>query len=390
MKRLSTLMILAVFVSSLPSARTAHASTAAFAGDVIEVQDCRRNCLKKFTVKIRYFDYVSWSKFNRDSKTGETITRQVNPVGTACVINGRLTNAATFAAAIKPGQWGYFYEDTWLDLYTTPDFQWGEVVSHDAAKKSIQLRVHRTHKEIHLDANPPQTITINYDRGTAFQIENKKATAAEAVKPGRWLQVHQPRRQLVLLRDKSAEFKPSELLPVEEGRRGFANRLTTRAVLRGFQSERPTDVIDIPVQIEAHVQRDDTWTEKPVEARKVTFILDGKPCPVNIGAAAGRQAVLCYYRKEKKPHKVFVRSRDNAVRGRVKSVFKGGRSLVITAPVQGGKSSETKVELAPDARFWLNGQATDTKALSSGLDIEVHPARGTTIRAFVPQEQNED
>ena len=46
-------------------------------------------------------------------------------------------NAPAFAAAIRPGTWGYFYEDTWLDLYTTPDFVWGEVVGHDVVEVGL-------------------------------------------------------------------------------------------------------------------------------------------------------------------------------------------------------------------------------------------------------------
>ena len=134
---LSALLVL----TSVLFPAAASASTAAFAGTVTAVADCPTNhkdCLKQFTVQIEYFDYISWGKFNRDSKVGETITRRVNRQGTACVLNGRLTNAATLAAALDAGQWGYFYEDTWLDLFTTPDFVWGELIEHDAGGKSFK------------------------------------------------------------------------------------------------------------------------------------------------------------------------------------------------------------------------------------------------------------
>ena len=134
------------------------ASTAAFQGTVEKVtaaEPDRKDTIVEFTCAIDHFDYISWGKFNKESKPGELITRRVKKIGTATMIDGRLVNVATFGGAIRPGHWGYFYEDTWLDLRTTPDFQWGEVVAHDSASKSFVLKIHRTHKEFHLAANPP-------------------------------------------------------------------------------------------------------------------------------------------------------------------------------------------------------------------------------------------
>ena len=76
-----------------------HASTAAFCGVVKEVSDRPSNnkdCLREFTVRIMYYDYISWGRFGRHSQVGETIARRVKPLGTACILNGRLINAPTF------------------------------------------------------------------------------------------------------------------------------------------------------------------------------------------------------------------------------------------------------------------------------------------------------
>ena len=171
------LVLGAAVASGSPAARR---STAAFCGVVKNVVRCppnHRDCRAEFTVEINYFDYVSWGKFGRESKTGERITRKVRKVGTVCILNGRLTNTQTFAEAIRPGTWDYFYEDTWLDLFTTPDFAWGEVVYHDAAKMEVEVRVHATHKQHHLDANPPRVVKLRYDNATAFRIEERESTA---------------------------------------------------------------------------------------------------------------------------------------------------------------------------------------------------------------------
>lgn len=55
-----------------------------------------------------------------------------------------MVNPQTWANAVKPGQWGYFYEDTCLDLYLTPEYELGEVIAHDAKRKSITLQVAMT------------------------------------------------------------------------------------------------------------------------------------------------------------------------------------------------------------------------------------------------------
>ena len=198
LKHLSSLIAVATADWTLTG--DAHASTAAFAGKVIEVADCpakQSDCQKLFTVRFNYLDYISWSKYGSHTKAGETIRRRVMSRGTACVLNGRLTNAKTFSAAIRPDTWGYFYEDTWLDLYTLPDFTWGEVVTNSPAHKKFMIRVHQTHKQVHIDANPPELVEVSYDEGTAFRTEEQPASPKSALLPGTWVQIHDPRPQII-------------------------------------------------------------------------------------------------------------------------------------------------------------------------------------------------
>lgn len=366
--------------------QVAHASTAAFAGKVVDVHDCSPNdkeCRRRFTVRIEYFDYISWGKFNSKSKTGETITRKVKSKGTVCMLNGRLTSSATFAAAIAPGQWGYFYEDTWLDLYTTPDFQWGEVVGHDASKKQFDLRVHSTHKQIHLETNPPRTVTVKYDGDTGFRIENESSSAAEALTTGHWVQIHEPRRQTVLVRTPDARCDPGEWLPHTEGRRGYANDLTAPAILRGYQTEDPAGVLDVGVRLRATRELKGEREDVTLDCRKVSFILDGKLAPVRIAVKPGRHAVLGHYRSEKKPHKVFVRSHGDALRGVVQQVADDGSFVMVRTQDAAQKPVEQRVPLAGDAEYQLDGRpSTRSAALEKGRDVVVHPQRGRTIIAF--------
>jgi hypothetical protein len=362
-------------------ANNATASTAAFAGKVVEVSDVPRNqkdSLRQFTVEIYYFDYISWNKFGSHSKVGETITRRIKSQGTVCVLNGRLTNSATLAAAIRAGQWGYFYEDTWLDLFTLPDFVWGEVISHHPARQQFELRIHLTHKKVHIDTNPPRTITVRYDGQTTFRVEERDSTPADALTVGSWVQVHEPRPQFVLVRTKASTFKPAELLPHGEGRRGFANDLSAPATLRGYQTKQPAGVIDIPVQLHVTRQLGGKSEDTVLNCRSTTFILDGKPCPVEIAVRPGRHAVLCHYRRETTPHKVFVESMHDGLRGKIHGKPKDGGSVVVLADGQ-----RRIVELAGDAEYRKDGQRTTAaEAIKQGFGVVIYPQRGRTVIAF--------
>ena len=172
---------------------TTWGATAAFTGKVTAVKKAeakKKDTLVHFTVEIDYFDYLSRGG-GRLSKVGHTSDQRVLKLGSVCVINGRMVNAATFAKAIRPDLWGYFYETTWLDLQTTPNFQWGEVIA--IAKDAFTLCVHRTHKEIHLEANPPVEIKVPFDDKVSIRMESEPSDAATALKPGNWVQIHEPR-----------------------------------------------------------------------------------------------------------------------------------------------------------------------------------------------------
>ncbi len=125
--------------------------------------------------------------------------------------------------------------DIWLDLFTTPDFQWGENVAQDAAQKQFGLKVHSTHKEIHLGSNPPKTIAIQYDATTGFRLEEQPSTSDDAIVVGCWVQIHEPRRQIVTVRTPASAFTSKELQSHQQGKRGCANDLTAPAILRGYK-----------------------------------------------------------------------------------------------------------------------------------------------------------
>ncbi len=365
------------------------ASTAAFGGKVIAVKDCpsnQKDCLKQFTVRIGFFEYISWSKFGRHSKVGETITRRVKKIGTACMINGKLVNEKTYANALKPGRWGYFYEDTWLNMYHTPDFLWGEIVAINP-NGSMDVRVHFSHIDYHTKTNPPKIVTVKIaGKDTGFRREEVDVNNASAVlKPGSWVQVHPPRKQIISSFTMGSEFDPKELLPQKDGRRGFANDLTCPAVILGYETESPSRVTDVGVSLRVKRYFKEKWETVTLNCRKVSFILDGKQCPVNVACRPGRRAVLGYYRKEKAPHKILVQSKDRAVRGYIKSVKDDSFVVLRSTPERGGK--EDTIQIEKGAEFWLDGIFSNAKNTVRERNwVVVYPARERTIIAFPPYE----
>ena len=377
MKRF-TLTITLVF-GLLGPISLAWAATAAFCGKVTAVKKSlakQKDTLTHFSVEIDYYDYISRGKFGRQSKVGESIDQRVLKIGSVCVINGRMVNAATFARAIQPGQWGYFYETTWLDLQTTPNFQWGEVITTD--KQAFTLRLHRTHKDVHIDTNPPVEVKIPYDAGVSFRLEDKPTDAAHALRPGNWVQVHEARPQMVALWNQKTAYAPAEQQPVEQGKRGLANDLSCRAVLGQVQTATPDGVLDISAQVTC-----DRWLKGKKEnvtlkSRKVSFVLDGKIAPANIAAKPGRRAVLCHYRSEKTPHKILVRSTDDAIRGKI--VAMNDKTLRVATP-----EGAVQVGLGANAHFNVDGLPADWKSVAKkGGEVVIYPQRGRTIIAFAP------
>ena len=371
-----TFIVVAAFASLV--ATQLHASTAAFQGTVTLVKRVppnQKDAIIQFTCSIDYFDYISWGKFNSESKTGELITRRTKKIGTAAMIDGRLVNVSTFSKAIKPGQWGYFYEDTWLDLRTTPNFEWGEVVAHDPRKKIFTLKVHRTHKQIHLATNPPQNVDLSYDAHTRFCDENRTSTADRALASGNWVQIHPARKQIINAWSPSSAFDPNELLPADQGKRGYANDLTAPAVLLAVETKTPRAVIDLSCNVRVTQNENDKSIKRDINCRKTSFILDGKLCPAAVAVREGRHAVLGHYRSETSPHKIFVRSHDNSFRGVIKSVDERG----ILIDLDG---EDLMVEIAADAVIRLDGALSPATALQNGNEITVFPRRGKTIVNF--------
>ena len=357
---------------------TTWGATAAFTGKVTAVKKAeakKKDTLVHFTVEIDYFDYLSRGG-GRLSKVGHTSDQRVLKLGSVCVINGRMVNAATFAKAIRPDLWGYFYETTWLDLQTTPNFQWGEVIA--VAKDAFTLRVHRTHKEIHLEANPPLEIKVPYDDKVSFRMESEPSDAATALKPGNWVQIHEPRPQMIALWNGDTTYDPAEQQPVKEGKRGLANDLTCRAVLGKVVTKTPDKVLDLSAQVTC-----DRWLKGKKEnltlnAKKTSFVLDGKLAPPKIAAVAGREAVLCHYRWDKVPHKILVRSHDDSIRGTI--VAMNSETLRLTSP-----AGSHQITIDKDALFQVDGVPADRQAvIKKGGDLVVYPKRGRTIVAFAP------
>ena len=90
--------LIAVPMSLMLAVGPVWGATAAFCGKVTAVKPAvakQKDTLTHFTVQIDYYDYISRGKFGRQSKVGESIDQRVLKIGSVCVINGRMVNAAT-------------------------------------------------------------------------------------------------------------------------------------------------------------------------------------------------------------------------------------------------------------------------------------------------------
>ena len=137
-----------------------------------------------------------------------------------------------------------------------------------------------------------------------------------------------------------------------------------------------------PGTFTATVERDGRWeSENVTTSGKCVWVMDGKICPPNIAFRPGRRAVLGAYRNSSQPHRMFVSSFDDAVRGVIKSF--DGTSIVVEGKDHKGKSFSKTVRVAGDASVMVDGlQAPVNHALVVGRTVAVHPARGKTIIAF--------
>ena len=137
-----------------------------------------------------------------------------------------------------------------------------------------------------------------------------------------------------------------------------------------------------PGTFTANVERNGRWeSENVTTSNKCVWVLDGKICPPNIAFRPGRRAVLGAYRNSPQPHRMFVSSFEDAVRGVIKSF--DGTSIVVEGKDYQGKSFSKTIRVADDAAVMVDGlQASVKHALVVGRTVAVHPARGKTIIAF--------
>ena len=131
----------------------------------------------------------------------------------------------------------------------------------------------------------------------------------------------------------------------------------------------------------ASVERNGQWVSENVNTSNgCVWILDGKICPPKIAFSPGRQAVLGTYRNSPEPHRMFVSSFDDAVRGVIKSFDEN--SIVVEGKDHKGQPFSKSFKIASNASIMMDGLNVSLKnALVLG-GSPVHPARGQTVIAF--------
>ena len=377
--------------------RVGGSSNSGYLGiDTARVFALNEKGVTRFSAKITAFDYTSYGRWGRDSKQGETGPPVgVNKVGTVCILNGNLVNAHTFASAVQPGTRGFFYEHVFQSLYTTGDFEWGEVVAHDADSKSFSIRIYpATYRPEHGGTNPPYVKKVKYDSDTVFRLREEQNSTPDKVLVAdkRFVQIHPPRKQTIEVVTPRSKYDSSEYYEPGAGGRGDANNKSAPAILtkighleyRVAKNDAGQEMMPgkAPGTFTANVERNGRWeSENVTTSNKCVWVLDGKICPPNIAFRPGRRAVLGAYRNSPQPHRMFVSSFEDAVRGVIKSF--DGTSIVVEGKDYQGKSFSKTIRVADDAAVMVDGlQASVKHALVVGRTVAVHPARGKTIIAF--------
>jgi len=377
--------------------RVGGSSNSGYLGvDTARVFALNEKGITRFSAKITAFDYTSYGRWGRDSKRGEIGPPVgVNKVGTVCILNGNLVNAHTFATAVKPGCRGFFYEHVWHSLYTTGDFEWGEVVAHQPSSKEFSIRIYpATYRPEHGDTNPPYVKKIKYDSETTFRVREELdgAPGEVLVADKRFVQIHPPRKQIIEVITPRSKYDQSEYYEPGAGGRGDANNKSAPSILtkighleyRVATNDKGQAMMPgkAPGTFTATVERDGRWeSENVTTSGKCVWVLDGKICPPNIAFRPGRRAVLGAYRNSPQPHRMFVSSFDDAIRGVIKSF--DGTSIVVEGKDRQGKPFSKTIRVAGDASVMVDGlQAPVNHAIVVGRTVAVHPARGKTIIAF--------
>ena len=285
-------------------------------------------------------------------------------------LNGRFTASQTVVNALSEGHWGSFYESIAHDVYVTPDYLLGNVVSHDAASKSLTLAHWRSRGSYHFPEALPAEKTVTYDDNTRFMVEDRLATAEEVLeRSGDVVQVHPPRQQIILLETAASAFDPS-VLPVKGGR-GDANAASTNAVLVRWT---PKEMIF----------RDEAGTEFSIE-RLGSTRLDGK-CLVggSLLLKPGRHAALVFYRgggrDSRRPVQTFFRTMDDEIRGTISAV--SGSTLTIATIAWDGSEGSATIDIDPAGISYLDGVA-GAAAPVVGQRIRVFPQRPQTVVALL-------
>lgn len=348
------------------------AGTKSFSGTVLSVKkgDVKAGAkeLAKVSARIDQVQYTS----NQASWIDRPMDWSVHAKYSAVMLHGEFVSPQAFANALSARTWGYFYESTWLDLYLTPDYHYGEVSAHDEGKKVVTLDVWRTNKDYHYPESVEKQVAVTYGGDTVFRIEGEASTADQVLNhTGGTLQVHPPREQVILLETGASRFDPGQM--VLDAKRGQANGRCRNAV---FLRREP----------DKYVFRTAEGEEIVLNKQKQIGVLDGKLSVDNaIAFKPGRHVALGYYRWHKTPHYVFLRTMDDEVRGVVKKV--AGSTMTVLATAWDGSESDITVKVDPAGAMYLdgvNGQELD--AIKVGQGIRVFPKRPQTIVALKRRE----
>lgn len=296
------------------------------------------------------------------------LTVGIDSSNSALMIHGELVSVPTFTNAVKPGLHGHFYEDVFVDMYLTPNHEFGIIHNHDPVNNEIDIMVARTPKNGHFENNPDTLITVKYTDQTQFFIEDNPSTETEALeKFGKWIQIHPPRNQIIWLETELSAYDYARLPHYDNAGRMQANSASGMAYLGDFTE----DGSSIRVTRKIH----DQWVDTTHTLSSPQAWLNGKLCPTAVAFKPGRTFAACCRRSGIRIKEEMVRVRDDEIRGTIIAI--GENSFTVEAMDWDRNMYTTTIDIASNSSILLDGIDTTTIAIEVGQKVRIFPEHNT-------------
>ena len=321
----------------------------------------------RINVKTSFIEYMS--RGNEALQTAYYTTYETGLHGnTVCMVNDKLVSLETMMNTVKVGQYGWFYEDIFINVYVTPDFEYGKLIDFDNVNNTVTIKEPRAKTSGNYISSPDTTKVISYTDNADFFLEDVVSDeATTTTQLGNWMQIHPPRNQLIWVETDISQYDYTSIKDPSVAGRGDANSNTGPGFITGLGFDKNSDRGPEMTWLLQGNWIDTTY-------RVFYSTLDGKRATNEIAYRPGRRMVAACYRSHATPQYLYVTSRNDEIRGTVLSV--NGNDIEIEAEDWDGNLDTVTVSYKSTGEVMLDGIATNfSNAVQVGREIRVFPER---------------